>query len=95
MSLFNQIKQLKIEDYVAIEYIDKTRALEILANKVKDRELETNKLKEYENKMKTGKWIISAIELNNKNQLINGQHRLLALINTDKVLPFIVIRGIE
>lgn len=95
MSLLTNFKQLKIEDYVSLEHIDKTRALEILANKVKDRDLETNKLKEYENKMNTGKWTISAIELNNKNQLINGQHRLVALINTDKVLPFIVIRGIE
>lgn len=46
--------------------------------------------------MKEGKWVLNGepIKFDNEGNLMDGQHRLLAVIESDTSVPFLVVRGI-
>lgn len=62
-------------------------------NHDRNRKLRKGKVSEYEADMRAGRWVLSdqAITFNTKGKLINGQHRLQALIRCGKTARFLVL----
>jgi len=68
-----------------------------LANQAKNRKLTQHRVEEYTYLMQTGRWQSasdgSVLFVNKEGKLINGQHRLTALIKADVSLPFMIIQA--
>lgn len=63
----------------------------------KNRKISNPKIKEYANSMKAGKWILNGegILFDANNKLIDGQHRLSAIVLSGITIPMLIIRGID
>jgi hypothetical protein len=72
-------------------------AAELLKRNVKNRTLSPKKLKIYVEDMKNGKWVLNGetIQFNKKGELINGQHRLTAVILSGVTIFVLVVTGVE
>ena len=99
--LLNLIKVEKQQDYsnvhVAIETLDKAKALEYLAANFKhNRRTSRRAIDNYALQMRRGDWILSwdAIAFNQEGELINGQHRLNGLVEANTKCDFFVIRNL-
>jgi len=69
-----------------------------MANKYhKQRHLRTSKVTAYANMMKEGKWYFDGmpIRFDVNDDMIDGQHRLQALIEAGITLPFLVVSGLQ
>lgn len=80
-----------------IETINPNLASEYLSTMGKNRTLSTYKVDEYAKMMEEGLWMLNgeAIVFDKNNQLVNGQHRLEAVIKSGKDIEFLVVRGVE
>ena len=69
----------------------------LLANQAKNRKLTQHRVEEYTYLMETGRWQSasdgSVLFVNKNGELINGQHRLTALVKADVSLPFMIIQA--
>ena len=82
---------------VGIEFITPQQAqIYMNRNFANNRKTVLNSIQELEREMKAGRFILSdsAICFNTENILVNGQHRLLAVIKTGLTQPFIVIKNL-
>lgn len=82
---------------VKIETITPAQAKEMLkGNFSRNRNLRPKRVQQYANDMKNGDWGLStdAIGLDENGELINGQHRLNAVILANKAVAFLVVRGL-
>jgi len=68
-----------------------------LAGGGKNRKLSNPKMKEYANSMKAGKWVLNGegILFDANGKLIDGQHRLSAVVLSGITIPMLIIRGID
>tara|TARA_S200000501_G_scaffold368833_1_gene407296 strand:+ start:2292 stop:3284 length:993 start_codon:yes stop_codon:yes gene_type:complete len=83
--------------HVSIEFITPQQAqIYINRNFANNRKTVKNSIQELEREMKAGRFTLSdsAICFNTENILVNGQHRLLAVIKTGLTQPFIVIKNL-
>lgn len=83
-----------MKEMITIETIGPQQAKEILATNVEgQRNLRTIHVRGLASEMECGKWVLSpdAITIEN-GQLINGQHRLNAVVLSGKTCRFIVLR---
>ena len=72
-------------------------AKEWLSHNCKNRKINMNIVAKYANDMKNGNWELNgeSIAFNQDGTLINGQHRLKAVIVSDTVVPMMVVTGLD
>ena len=83
---------------LSIEHIDVTPALahEWLGTNLHNRNLRSRSVFAYSEDMKRGDWIANGdtIKFSADDELLDGQHRLAALVEADVTLPMIVVHGL-
>lgn len=83
----------------SIEVVDLTPSMaqEWLKKNRKNRNIRRNTVTAYARDMATGHWYMTGdpIQFNREGALVNGQHRLSALITADVTLPFVVVKGLD
>ena len=82
---------------VGIEFITPEQAQIYMGRNFKNnRKVVLSNILELEKEMKTDRFILSdsAICFNTENVLVNGQHRLLAVIKTGLTQPFLVVKNL-
>lgn len=72
-------------------------ASKFLATQIKNRPVTTANLDHYSRMMKEGKWELNgeAIKFNTEGNLIDGQHRLRAVIRSGKSVSMLVVNGLN
>lgn len=73
------------------------KALDLLRKNVKNRPISQTFVKKFAKDMRDGKWQVNgeAIIVANDGTLLDGQHRLQAIVESGKTVPMCVITGIE
>ena len=82
---------------VSIEFIDPSRAeIYLAANFENNRNVGVKSINELTSEMRSGRFTLSdsAICFDREGELVNGQHRLTAIIRSKTIQPFVVIRNI-
>lgn len=79
-----------------VETITPERAKEYLERNMINRHISINRVNAYKDSIIRGDWQLNgeAIKFNKKGELIDGQHRLTAIIKANKPIEAVVIRGI-
>lgn len=77
--------------------IDKARAELFLSCNTNNRKVNDGRVKMYAEDMRRGNWIANGepIQFDTTGRMINGQHRLLALIMADYEDEFLVVTGVD
>jgi hypothetical protein len=72
-------------------------AAEFLKRNLNNRKLRDRHVKKLAKEMSNGKWVLNGepIQFNNKGELINGQHRLHAIVLSNVSVYILVVSGIE
>lgn len=80
-----------------IQVITPVVAAEMLSRNVKNRRLSESTIKRYTRMMKEGRWVLSgdSIAFDKTGQLIDGQHRLQAVIRSGKPQQMLVVSGLD
>jgi hypothetical protein len=82
----------------AVEVVDigPAEASELLASQRHNRKIRTAKIEEFAGAMVRGEWRLSndALTVDRNGHLLNGQHRLRAVVQSGSTQPFIVMRGV-
>lgn len=80
-----------------VEIITPEVAKEYLTHNCVNRSLSPNRIKTYATDMKNGNWELNgeAIQFNKSGELINGQHRLNAIIRANVPVTMLVMRGLS
>lgn len=80
-----------------IEEIDPARAEKILDTNTKNRKLSSGNVTKLAEQMTAGLWNFDGtpIRIDDKGDLIDGQHRLWAVVESGITLPFLVVRGVD
>lgn len=91
---------MRPEEYgleVTVEIIDVGQAALYLSNNAKHRPIKEKKVAEYMAEMRDGKWRLNGktICFDTTGRLLNGQHRLSAVIRSGVPLTTVVIRGLD
>lgn len=91
---------MKPEDFgleVTIEVITPEEAQAYLDNNAKHRPIKEKKVAEYMGEMKDGKWRLNGktICFDTTGRLLNGQHRLSAVVASGVSLTTVVVRGLD
>lgn len=82
---------------VAIELVSPIDAIEAIASSNHDnRQLRPYRVSRYATAMREGRWPFTGEPLlyDTNGRLLNGQHRLHAVIEAEVTLPFLVVRGL-
>lgn len=84
-------------DDVYVELVGPEEAAKYLATNHHNRNVKVRKVAQYAHDMRTGHWYWNGqtICFDKNSELIDGQNRLLAVIEADVVLPFLVVRNVE
>lgn len=66
------------------------------SRKLKNRSLRENRINQYASIMKAGNWELNGetIQVAKNGALINGQHRLMAVVKSGETIPFLVVRDL-
>lgn len=82
---------------ITIETIDPGQAALYLSNNAKHRPIKDKKVAEYMSEMRDGKWRLNGktICFDSTGRLLNGQHRLSAVIRSGVSLTTVVVRGLD
>lgn len=80
----------------AIIYIDPAMALRMLEKNVHNRNENPRIVKIYSRDMSAGRWALNgdAIKFATDGSLLDGQHRLLAIVDSGVTVPMFVVRGL-
>jgi len=91
------VEMLRSRISFAIETIDAPKAKKMLATNTNNRPLNERNLTKIANAMRLNHWEFNGdpIRLSEDGDLLDGQHRLSAIIQVDAALPFAVIRGLK
>lgn len=91
----NPVEQLM--GNVTIEMVTPKMAQEMLANSMTNRNLRMGDVDRYTSDMTRGDWDFNydPIRFTEDGHLLDGQHRLHALIFSGKTLPFMIVRGLK
>lgn len=84
-----------VTETVGFELITPSIADELLRSNSANRKLRTHRVGQYALIMQNGGWLLTgdAIVITAEGELINGQHRLMAVSESGCTVPFIVLRG--
>jgi hypothetical protein len=79
---------MNVTPEIARDWLDQTRI---------NRPLQTHQVKAYARDMRNGGWrpVGDPIRIDRNNNLIDGQHRLSAIVESGVTLPLIVVTGLE
>jgi len=79
-----------------VEKITPSTAAELLKRNSKNRPLRSATIKLYANEMRKGNWVVNgeAIKISAEGVLLDGQHRLNAVITSGVAIDSLVIRGL-
>ena len=79
------------------EKISPSTATKYLKKNMVNRNLSDSRVNAYASDMRNGNWKLNAegIKFNAKGELVDGQHRLNAVIKSGKTVAFLVVRGID
>ena len=89
-------KYLELPDmYGRVEMVTPEKAEKWLSNMIHNRNISRDAIVKYTNDIKNGMWQISGqgIIFNEDGQLVDGQHRLAAIVKTGVSVPLFVIYG--
>jgi len=80
-----------------IETIGRSKAQSYLDKNIHNRHLNSRTVTHYANQMVSGEWKINgdSIKFASDGTLLDGQHRLAAVVKADKTINFPVFRGVE
>ncbi len=80
-----------------VEKISSSTAAEMLEGNTSNRNVSDYKVDEYAMAMKKGNFPFTGepIQITKKGRLLNGQHRLLAIIKSGVTIELLVVRGVE
>lgn len=79
-------------------FIDPAKAKELLQKNTRNRKIKDRVVKEYATEMKEGRWLEDTFELimiAEDGRVLNGQHRLLAVIKSGVTIPFHVAYNVS
>lgn len=81
---------------VSIEAIDPEKAGNLLRFNSKNRNVKDSRIRQYSEDMKGDDWMFNgqSIVFDKNGELVDGQHRLKAIIVSQRTLPFVVVRGV-
>jgi hypothetical protein len=82
---------------VAIEVITPSSAKKLLEGNTDNRKLRKHRVAQYTDAMKRGLWEIQndAITISKSGKLLNGQHRLTAIVESNQPCQCLVLRGVD
>jgi hypothetical protein len=82
---------------ITIEVISPEEAQAYLDNNAKHRPIKEKKVNEYMQEMSDGKWRLNGktICFDVNGRLLNGQHRLSAIVKSGVSLTTVVVRGLD
>jgi hypothetical protein len=82
---------------LSVEKVTPDTALMWLAKMPKNRNIRAGDVARYARDMATGKWGMAGdtVKFDKKGNLIDGQHRLQAIIRADTTIELVVVRGLE
>jgi hypothetical protein len=82
---------------VSVDIINPEEAAAYLQNNAMHRKIKQKKVDEYMNQMVDGKWQLNgkALIFDSNGRLLNGQHRLSAVVQAGVPLTTLVVRGID
>lgn len=80
-----------------VEKITPKLAEKYLEKNTNNRNINRNRVLQYAKDMQEGMWLFSGdpIKFSKSGEMIDGQHRLLAIIEAEKAFDFLVLRGLE
>lgn len=80
----------------SIEQVGPTEADEMLKRNDRNRRTKWRQIDKYARDMADGKWVLNGetIVVADSGRLLNGQHRLLAIIKAEATIQVIVVRGV-
>lgn len=85
-------KKLEIE----VRTITPHLAAEMLGNSFRNRDLSKSRIKSYAAAMRRGEWVVGdPLILDREGRLLEGRHRLHALIAASKAISFAVVQGVD
>jgi len=93
-----QTKVIKGSQDLTAEVLTVTPAVakQMLSNRIKNRRLSPSRVRRYTHEIMSDHWVVSEpLMFNCDGTLINGQHRLRAVIAAGKPVRFLVIRGYD
>ena len=81
---------------LSLQWIGPSEAKDLLQANNCNRSVRKNAVEQYAAEMQQGEWHLGcdAIGFDETGTLINGQHRLYAVIQSEKAFPFLVARGL-
>lgn len=82
---------------ISVEVINPSEAEAYLKNNAMHRKIKQKKVDEYMKEMQDGKWALNGKSLifDSNGRLLNGQHRLSAVVQSQVPLTTVVIRGVD
>lgn len=82
---------------VEVEVITPEKAAEYLQNNAYHRKVKKKKVAEYMKEMEDGNWKLNGktITFDKNGRLLNGQHRLGAVVKAQVPLTTLVVRGVD
>lgn len=82
---------------IAVEKVSPATAHNWLSGNMHNRHVRLSHVRRLAYAMKQGEWELNGetIKFNGAGDLIDGQHRLLAVIEADTTVEFVVVRGLE
>jgi len=82
---------------IALEHIDANKASNYLNLNLHNRTLRPKRVRQYAEQMRQGKWLETGdpIRFSTTGRLLDGQHRLAAIIAADVTIQAIVIREVD
>jgi len=83
---------------VAVQKISPAFAKNLLETKsVGNRKIDVNRVKQYASDMKSGRWTLSdsAIWFDEDGHIVNGHHRLLAIVESGSTQTFVMVTGVS
>lgn len=94
---YEQFLKAQIEQSSQIEFVTPDIARHLLSNNDGNRPISKRIVKQYAGVMRKGQWHMNGenIIISKSNRLLNGQHRLTALIDCGISIPFWVTRGVD
>lgn len=79
-----------------IEHIGPREAIALLAHNHQNRPLSAHAVRRYAKAMKEGQWRLNGegIQIADDGTLLNGQHRLQAIVSSGVTVPILLVRGV-
>lgn len=82
---------------VSIESVDSAKATAMLEGNFQNRSPRKSTIAKYATQMLSGQWQLTTepIVIAKNGRLLNGQHRLMAIVKSETVIDFLVIRNVD